>query len=443
MEQSNIIILCFLYTIIGIFLFIKLLKKSNKFCPAYKGFIFGVIVFYIIIPVIVLLNVEKLNQIELSRGKYCFYTIQRFILRGQFWKFIYSILLVFICILSFEFIYNIARKIKVTEFNKEKTIKIMKEISFITTFIGGISLILFFYFFGGIKQALSYAEYLRAFDTQIEGLNINGIAGIFRILSKFVIVSPFLLIYIIRNDNGSKSKLKYKIFLIFSIIMSVLYFLFNAGRSPILMFVICFIYYILHNKVKKPWLWILLVGVISLPILDILDSLFVFLNTKEFIIKDINYLKYIYQFMFPYRNTLIVTDLVEKYGLRYGMDFATALIDIFPKMSFQASYVNTSDFFIGRNWKMYGGIPNDFITFAYIQFSFVGIIVVSGITGMVLGLIDKKLDNFMEEKSKYLLSAVVSVYVFSIIPYADFVSILKSNFILVILAIIILVSDRE
>ena len=96
MDGANIIFFCLLYVLIGIVFLCFLLKKSRRFCPAYKGFMFGMFFYYIIIPIIVLLNIEELNSIELAKGKYCTYSVQRFIIDGDFWKLLYAIVIIVI-----------------------------------------------------------------------------------------------------------------------------------------------------------------------------------------------------------------------------------------------------------------------------------------------------------------------------------------------------------
>lgn len=442
MIKIDILLYCLLYIAIGIVFLVFLIKKSKEFSPAYKGFMFGMLLYYIIIPIICLLNAEGLNIVELAKGKYCTNSIQRFIIDGENWKKIYSIFLLVITFISFQVSYKLAGRIKNKDFNPEKIIRLVKVITYFTFVVGVISIIVIVFSFGGIGKALSNAEYLRAFDTNLEDIGMDASVGFFTFLAKLIIVSPFTLTYLINYGEESKRK-RYKIMLAVAMILSIFYFLFNAGRAPLLLFIICFLYLIIHKKIKHAWIVIIILGICALPLLDVLDSLYYYFNTGVLNLKNVNYLKYVFQFAFPYKNTLIVTDLTNQYGLRFGIDFVTSFLDLLPKVAFDASYVNTSEFIAGTEWRTLGGIPNDFITFSYIQFSILGTIILPCIMGIILKRIDMKLSGFKENSSKYLFSAAISVHVFSLIPYADFVSFIRGNFILIALALIILCSDRE
>lgn len=439
MDGANIIFFCLLYVLIGIVFLCFLLKKSRRFCPAYKGFMFGMFFYYIIIPIIVLLNIEELNSIELAKGKYCTYSVQRFIIDGDFWKFLYAIVIIVIGLIFFYLFYNASKKMKVREYDAKRTIKFVSFFAAVTFFVGAISLVIVFLSFGGIESALSYAEYLRSFDS--DASELVGQNTIFMILARLITVTPFLLVYMIQNSFVKKRF--YKAALLISFVLAILYFLFNAGKAPLIAFIICFSYVIIRKKVKKPWMFIIIICIIALPMLDFLDSLFYYFNSKEFTIKEINYLKYILQFTTPYKNTLAMTDIVSEYGLRYCLDFVTAFLDFIPGLHFQASYVNTSEFIVGVNWTELGGIPNDFITFGYIEFSFIGVIILSSILGFFLQIIDKKLSNFNDDNAKHLFSAALSIYIFLSIPSFDIISMLKGGWILNVILIIILFSSRK
>lgn len=434
MNIQDVLIYVGLYIIIGVIfiLFLKFKGNNKKFAPSYKGFIFGLIIYYIVIPILVLLNIDKFNNYELLTGKYCAYTIQRFIISGTDSSFLLSIGMVVLSFVCFNIAYGCINNSN-REYDQYKTNKIVKNLMYITFIIGGISLLIFFISFGGIRQALSYAEYLRSFDNNASDIINRG--SFFILTARLITVCPFLLVYLL--DNNCKKRL-YIIMFVTSFIMSILFYIFNAGRAPLLSFLICFSYMILRKKFKKTWILIVLSCIIALPLLDILDSLFYYFNTGVFTLKNINYIRYIFQFIFPYRNTLIMNNIVYEYGLRYGKDFITSFLDVLPGVSFDASYANTSLYIRGSSWKQLGGIPNDFITFAYLQSSFLGVVLHSLIMGFICKFIDIRLKKFKDGMSKNLLSAAMTIYLFFIIPYADFVSILKGNFILTILLFIIL-----
>lgn len=441
MEQYDIIILVLLYVMIGVVMFYYLLKKNKTFAPAYKGIVFGMLFYYIIIPIISILNIDALNLIELNKGKYCTYSVQRFIIEGNYWKKIYAILMLIISFATYHLSYKFSKCKLEKKINNIRLLKIIKILGYGTFCIGGLSLIIFFLSFGGIKNALYYAEQLRSFSSDLNEVNSN-VNGSFILLAKLITVSPYMFLYLIQESKKDNKKI-YRILFIMSISMSILYFLFNAGRAPLLLFILSFVYFFIQKKIKHSWFLLILCAAVGLPILDILDSLFYYFNTGIFNIKDFSYLKLLSQFTFPYKNNLIITDLINTYGLRYGSDVITSFLDILPGIGFDASYVNTSEFIVGRNWRELGGIPNDFITFSYLQFSFLGVIIFSILLGYITKVLDTKLSNFKNNAGKDLFSAALTVDLFALIAYADFVSILKGKFTLIILIIIILISDRR
>lgn len=441
MSGYDIAILVLLYIVVGVVIFGFLLKKSKTFSPAYKGFVFGMLFYYIIIPIICILNSDTLNLLELAKGKYCTYSVQRFIIDGEYWKKLYAILLLIVSFLIYNISYRFSKIKSCLKIDNGKSLKLIKVFAFATFCIGGLSLVIFLVSFGGIKNALYYAEKLRSFNSDLTEVNSN-LNGIFILLAKLITVSPYMFLYLFSKYKSDNKKIYMTLFIV-SLTMSIIYFLFNAGRAPLLLFLMSFAYLFVYKKVKCPWLLLLLCAAIGLPILDILDSLFYYFNTGVFNIKDFNYLKLLSQFMFPYKNNLIMTDLIGTYGLRYGSDLITSFIDILPGFGFDASYVNTSEFIVGKNWRELGGIPNDFITFSYLQFSYLGVIIFSFLIGYISKIIDVKLSKFDNNGGKYLFSAAITVDFFALIAYADLVSILKGKFILIALIIIILFSDRR
>ncbi len=444
MEKKDIIILCMTYFSILLFTSIYLLKiiKTKKYTPAHNGFIVALLIYYLIIPILVLCNIDTLHILELSAGKYGSDTFQRFIINGSWKNFIYSILMIVFTICFFICFYKIGyRKNKDIGYKHDsnKTYTIVKRLMYITFFVGMISLILFLISLGGIKQALTYAEKMRNMSNSL--VEVVGNAALLKIIARLITITPFLAIYLI-NEKKEKTLL-FKIILVTSLIFSVLFYLYNAGRAPIIMFFVCFLYYIMSRKIKKTWSIIILIGIVSLPLLDVLDSIFVYLNTGILEIKQTNYTNYIYQFSVPYKNTLILSDLNEMYGIRWGKDFITAFLDLLPGVNFDYPYSDLSLFVKGTEWKNLGGIPTDFITFAHMQFSFIGVIVFSSIMGYLSQKIDYKLSLFNDEKKKYLFGGALTIYFFSIISSFDIASLIRGQIILIFVIYIIIKSSKR
>ena len=446
MQKIDYMILIILY-IISIFVIVTylIIKNKKKTCsPIHNGFIVSVLFYYLLIPVFVLLNIDDLVRKEQSIGKYGNNTFERFITSNNWGNFLYSFLLIIISIFLFIFFYNISKKKNNSRklvLNEEKSYRNVQRVMLFTFWIGLVSLIVFFGSFGGIRTALSYAEKMRNMSSSLVE-EIGGVSALFKITARLVTVTPFLIIYL--NNKREHSKAEYNLIFVVSLIASLLFYIYNAGRTPIILFTLCFFYYLICNKIKKPWTTIIFIGVIALPLLDILDSLFIYFNSGVWLSKETNYLNYVYQFSVPYKNTLILTDLNNCYGLRWFTDFFKAFLDFLPGVGFEPPYANLSLYVRGYDWKNLGGIPTDFITFSHMQLSYIGVIIMSALMGYLSQIVDYKLSLVNNSRIKDLFIGILTLYFFSLNTSFDPFSIIKGQFILIfIIYIIIKTSKRE
>lgn len=436
-EQERIaliVIYIIIFTIEAIFL---LAKKKEKGHYCYKGIVFAFLFLYDVIPLIILWNIGIFKE-EATQ------TNMQYLYEKDFWSYMYSILITILGLISFHIAYSFFEKkrnrMTLYEIEKERKVKLLKIITWLTFSIGAISLLVFCQSFGGITTALKYAEVMRGFSSTYK---INYWASILIIPARLVTVSPFLFIMLNSKEKINKKKIMYAIFCVISFLLSIVYFLVNAGKAPILMFGLCFIYAILKLFTKKTWTIIIILGMLSIPLLGVLDSTFLYLANGKFEMKDVSYYKYITQFTYPVRNTLNVADIVNKYGYRYGTDYITGTLNIFPKVNFKASYEDTSEFYGGQDWKKKGGVPNDFITFSYLQLGVCGVIILSALIGVLLEAIDARTILLKKNFSDYLLCGALMVYSYSIILNADPEPVIKGNMIYFLLIFVIIYTMRR
>lgn len=445
MEKIDFSILIILYfTLLIALLFYLIRTNTRKKCiPMHNGFLFSILFYFILIPIFIILNINDLISMEQSTGKYCSNTFERFIINNNMGNYLYSFLLVILSVIIFLFFYKISYKKNQSRnlvFKDDNIYKIVKVAMFCTFWIGLISLVVFFGSFGGISNALSYAEKMRNMSSSLVE-EIGGIAALFKITARLITVTPFLIILLINIKKEYRDK--YFPFFIISMIASVLFYIYNAGRMPIILFMLCFFYYFMCTKVKKTWSLILLLGIASLPLLDVFDSLFVYFNSGVWQMKSTNYLNYIYQFSYPYKNSLLLIDLNNTFGHRWFLDYFYAILDYFPGVSFEPPYVDLSLYVRGSDWMNLGGVPTDFITFSHMQLSFLGIIILSAVLGYFAQIIDYKTSLFNNKKVKNLLIAILTLYTFSSFVSFDPFSIIKGQFILLISIIVILASSKK
>ena len=427
------IVICIIYFLIGIYIITNLKKKNkkNNFIGSYSGITFGILLYYIVVPIIVIMNGKEItNQFPQD---------EKFITGKTSWELIFPAILVLIGFFIFNCAYNQSNRNNeniIIEFSDKKTINISIAIGFFTLIVGGISLLAYFMALGGIKQAFSYAEIFRSFGTD----RSNYVSGIFAVLiipARLVTVAP-LVFYLLIKEKQIGNKYIFKICFVISFILAIMYYIFNAGRAPLICFLLSFALIYIYKFIKKPWKLIIIIAIFSLPLLDVLDSFSLYLQQGTWKEININYISYIHQFMYPFKNTINMMNITDIYGFRFGKDFITSIIGMIPGINFPASYENTSLFYGGINWRTTGGTPNDLLTFSYIEFGIFGIPLLFGIIGYLLGKVDKATKLIPNKVIKILLSSAMAVHIFTIVANADFISFVRGGFILIFLTIIIL-----
>ena len=436
MDVLNIII--YILILILIFFFsLVLRKKTNGSC--FNGLLFGMSLYYILVPIISLININSIEKYENGLGFFNVDTIDRLMINIPMSSYFYSFFVIFISFICYIFFYNMSKKNNTKLTNNKTSEKFIKYLMYLLLISGSISLIIFFYKFGGVKSALSYAEYMRSFSN-----NASENIGRFRILiipARFITVVPFLLLYL-KSEKCISNK-KYLFLFVFSLMLSILFYLYNAGRAPLISFILCFIYPIVKKKIKHTWLFLITLGFISIPLLDILDSLFIYLNTGNFTLPKIILEKYIFEFLYPFKNILNLLKMGNTFGYSYFKSFLTSIISLIPGINFPASYENTSLFVNGADWKIIGGIPNDLITFSHIQFGIIGIIIIFSALGYISQKIDYRVKNIENKDIKYLFSGILTVYSFLLVGNADFISFIRGNMILYITIFAIFIMFRK
>lgn len=439
MEEYIQILAIIIYIIIGIFAvycYNKKIKKIEK--PSYSGIIFSMILYYIVIPIILLLFTDDFVEYENECGMWCNDSINKHILNKNLFEVLYSALCVGISFFFFNYSYKKNRNKYICTKKNEKILRIFKLVNRITLIIGGICLILFIASVGGVAEMIKKAEYYRSFSNSL--VDDIGNFAILIVPARLVTVTPILSLFLI--DNDKKNKKEYILELIISFVMAAFFYLYNAGRAPIILFGLSLFYVFLKKYIKKPWTIIIILTVIGLPLLDVIDSLFSGLLIGGELKVSFNYVKYLYQFIYPYRNILNMRNINIEFGYRYFLDYITSFIDILPKVSFAASYENTSLYINGTNWKVIGGIPNDFITFSNLQLGIIGNIIISYFLGFISSILDMKAANLKPGFGKNLILAILTLYTYSLIISFDFCTFIRGNLILIIVGMLILLSCK-
>ncbi|CAM4160985.1 O-antigen polymerase [Lederbergia lenta] len=442
-------LILFLYIIIGCIVIRYLYKKNKRlgFVGGYAGFTFSMLVYYVFIPIIIILCEDAYK----TNTGYGFDKLIQFIFTKGSESFLFLILIVVIGFISFNFGYSIVFLKKYKTIVKDRVSRgkinnnrnfnntLLKIINFgahSTLIIGGSALILFFIFVGGIGNALKLAETTRGFEVSVA--EFNYLAGISKIIARIVTIAPIMYFYLILNRKKFSDKFLFSI----SFILSVLLYLSFAGRTPLMTFLIIFLYFIAKKFFNRVWLKIIFVGIACFPLLDIFNYIFIFFQTQVWVTTEINYLQYLRQFSFPMSLGLNIRELVSFYDFRYYKDVFNDIVGLLPGIGFEVSYENTSEFFNGSNWRLMGGVPNDVISYGYIQLGMLGVFITLSTWGFLMGCLDKIIKTLPRNSGRDLISVTLATQVYQIVFSADLAPILQSHLIFLLLVIILVIYKR-
>ncbi|MGF2065808.1 hypothetical protein ACQUEV_02315 [Enterococcus gallinarum] len=440
-------LLTIIYIIFFIIVLISLFMeyRKQKMITAYIFCKVSFLLYFIIIPIAIFIILSSENSIETGFFKYLNPTEIE-----NYWYALFFSIIFYVCL---EIFYKLllGNNLKITPVPKNtlQFSKIIDKYAFKigvgTFFIGLISEVVIIRDLGGITNALSKAESLRAF-------NGNGALLIPQnhLFLTITMVLTLASTYLIGISNRIKPSTLKKVFFLLSFITSTFYLLFNAGRLGILLFFLCFLLDFAFRNLKHPFLFVIAASIVSLALLDKLDDLFFYLSYGY--IKKSEYsnvfISMVNEFMFPYTNLLHSLRMNDYFGLRYGLDFVTWIINLVPYSIlsiFNLSKVTTSydfitTYYLGQG--SLGGVPTDILTQGIRQFATLGIVIISFLIAILCRMIDNVLSKDFFYKYTFFSLRITSV-LFVIIPYADLDSFVKNRMDLVLLFIFILICNKS
>ena len=413
--------------IILIFALVLLFFNRNK--PIFSTIVFAILFYFSLVPLFEICT----NQTNNSYGKYY--------IQADFFQIFMGTFSILLFLIVFLITYKLSER-RIISIGPVMTIeyrlyKICKIVSYLTFWIGGISFGIYIVSFGGISSLLSYGEFLRSNATSGSEIVSSRVSILF-VPARLITITPITIIPVLKVKKNKKRILMF----IISFMLSVIFLLFNSGKAPIAMFAISFLYPILCKKIKHPWIAIISMALIAIPLLGVMDSLFEYFSTGHFPKVDFNYSDYFIGFSYPYSNVLNLDGIVNVEGKRYFKDFLTGILNVIPGVSFSASYEPTSFFYNGADWRIIGGTPNDILTFSYLQGGFVGIIIVAIILAKICERLDVIFNNSANGFSYNILKGAISISLFTMISSADIHSIVQNQFLLTLSIFCVLYSGR-
>lgn len=403
-------------------MFFILMKGRRNYVGAYKGFVFGGLLYYGIVPFIYIVS-GQINELTSSGPQ-----------NKEIIDYFYSYFLLIIFFLTLYYTYEKRNAVyKKRAINKSLNSIILEKksliIGIVCLILGGISLLLFFKAFGGTLLALALAEELRSNSTNFSDYIPHQYA-ILVIPARLITAAPFLLWTADVLKKGTHFWTR--VLFVLSAVLALFFYLFYAGRAPLIMFVLCLIIPLIYGRIKHLWTLIIISGFLSIPFLGVLDELFLYFSTGSFELEDMDYLQFLRQFIYPIQNVLYSFDIANIYGYRFGKDFVLDILGFIPGLDFGASYYVTSEFYGGSTWEITGGTPNDIVTYSILQFSVLGIVIFPIVLGNLFSKIDYYLSIYKNDRVKRILSTLLAFNVFLFVSNADFVSVLKGALLVVV-----------
>ena len=394
-----------------------------------KAFCFGLLFFFLLIPATLFANIGgALVDLPFYQSVVINYSNADIVLT----MLVLSLIIAFIIMLEgFSVI-----KLKKRAIDINKCLSISKCFMYFTLVVGGLSFFFFIIQFDSISQMLSYGEYSRSFLYDISSIISIKYARLI-VPARMIMVSPLLCIFLYSNTKEKR----YFILFVVSIILAGILMLYNSGKTLILTYFLCFAIPVLKKRFKHPWIILIISGFAFLPVLGFLDSVFSYLTTGSFVFEGGDVYKYLSSFSYPFKNFINRDGILSISGFRYGKDFVTSFLSLIPGLEFEPSYVPTSIFHGGVNWR--SGTPNDFLMFSYLQAGYIGIILISFFIAAISKRIDDGLQSLPGNYGSQVIVSAVTIQFFSLAGSADLCSIIKSNYVLVILFIVIILSTRK
>jgi len=249
------------------------------------------------------------------------------------------------------------------------------------TIIGVLCIVFVMRELGGYSQMILIAASLRGYNVDVSTF-YSPFGAMCLSMSAFIFGASICNFSCLKYVKGAS------IWLVINLIFTLIYILYNQGRSPLVFFSACLIYGYLKNKsIKESRIILIFMCCIVLVVIGS-GSLRAILRgvsaqeTEAVSLID-NISSSLSDLSYPYANTLKSTVFTTEYGYRFFKDYYLWFIDLLPSRLFSMVGINIGDIetmtsivsFEYSGGKEYlGGVPVDFITSGYFQGGVIGLI---------------------------------------------------------------------
>lgn len=313
-----------------------------------------------------------------------------------------------------------------------------------TLFIGVASELVIANSLGGIFQAIALGDKLRAFGMDSSEY-IPQSKLFLMVLMVISLASTYFFVYAIRI----KKQFILFILLGISVLASIFYLLINAGRLGILLFLLTFFIDFTMRKTKHPFILMGAFTLVVLVLLGSLDDLFFQLSygTARKGSEGNTVISILTEFAFPYVNLLNVHKMNIEYGLRWGLDFVTWIVNIIPTRilgifgftKITAGYTFVTKYYSGAN--AMGGTPTDLLTFGIRQFGTLGVLVNSALVTGFCKYFDEVVEKIASKNFTFITLRISSI-MFIIVPYADLDSFVRNRYDMILVLIFAIIVSK-
>lgn len=420
---------------IMIILLLYIIRKNyikRQFAGAFSGAMAGILVYYTLIPLLVLIFQDSYyNNIE----TYGFNNTIQQLIEIEPIKYYKAIGIIFITILSFCVAYGVRTPIRRRHTQSEISDQgalvnnnysiVFLPFAKVLFFLCVPGVIIYVASLGGLRRALALAETIRGFSSSISTYT-NPIFGYFNIIASFTSICSLLWFQIFTNKKNLINGLA----LIITIIATIIFCLVEAGRVKLLLYIFIMLFLIFKKRVKHIWLLVIILIPAFLPAIDLLSQLYIYFQTMDistFELKETIYLNIIREFTYAIRSVLNLSEIMSTSSYLFFKHIILDTISLLPLVEMDKSYFLVSEFFNGPNWRLFGGVPSDFITYGYINLSIFGVMIYSWVWGKICYMVDKFIQKNKFDSSRDFWGITIACGMFILVGNSDWSSILYNN----------------